>query len=73
MIDAGSINQTEIDLWSTLDGAITLPNGKKISEIARPLVNDLILGGPNDASTKQTPARFTQNLKTMPRRCQPAL
>ncbi len=63
VIDAGSINQTEIDLWSTLDGAITLPNGKKISEIARPLVNDLILGGPNDASTKQTPARFTQNLK----------
>ena len=29
VIDAGSINQTEIDLWSTLDGAITLPNGKR--------------------------------------------
>lgn len=52
-----------LDLWGILDGAITLPNGKKISEIARPIVNDLILGGPNDASTKQTPARFTQNLK----------
>lgn len=53
-----------LDLWGILDGAITLPNGKKISEIARPIVNDLILGGPNDASTKQTPARFTQNLKS---------
>lgn len=64
VIDAGSINQTNIDLWHELDGAITLPNGKKFSEIARPIVNDLILGGPNDASTKQTPARFTQNLKS---------
>lgn len=53
-----------LDLWGILDGAITLPNGKKISEIARPIVNDLILGGPNDARTKQTPARFTQNLKS---------
>lgn len=52
-----------IDLWSILDGAITLPDGQTISSIARPLVNALILGGDNDASTPQTPARFTQNLK----------
>lgn len=52
-----------LDLWGILDGAIILPNGQKISEVARPLVNDLLLGGENDASTKQTPARFTQNLK----------
>lgn len=52
-----------LDLWGILDGAISLPNGKTLSAIARPIVNDLILGGPNDASTKQTPARFTQNLK----------
>lgn len=55
--------KVNIDLWSILDDAISLPNGKTISAIARPIVNDLILGGPNDASTKQTPARFTQNLK----------
>ena len=52
-----------IDLWSILDGAITLPDGQTISSIARPIVNALILGGDNDASTPQTPARFTQNLK----------
>lgn len=52
-----------LDLWGILDGAVVLPNGKKVSAVARPLVNDLILGGENDASTKQTPARFTQNLK----------
>lgn len=52
-----------LDLWGMLDGAISLPNGKTLSSIARPIVNDLILGGPNDANTKQTPARFTQNLK----------
>lgn len=52
-----------LDLWGILDGALTLPNGKTLSQVARPLVNDLILGGENDASTKQTPARFTQNLK----------
>lgn len=52
-----------LDLWSTLDGLATLPNGQTISQVARPLVNDLILGGANDASTRQTPARFTQNLK----------
>lgn len=52
-----------LDLWTMLDGALVLPNGKKISEVARPIVNDLILGGANDASTPQTPQRFTQNLK----------
>ncbi len=52
-----------LDLWDILDNAVSLPNGKKLSSIARPIVNDLILGGPNDASTKQTPARFTQNLR----------
>lgn len=52
-----------LDLWDILDKAVSLPNGKKLSSIARPIVNDLILGGPDDASTKQTPARFTQNLK----------
>lgn len=52
-----------LDLWGILDGAITLPNGKKISSIARPIVNDLILGAPESDSVKQTPARFTQNLK----------
>lgn len=54
---------TPIDLWAELDKSIVLPNGKKVSEIARPIVNDLILGGPNDPNTKQTPQRFTQNLK----------
>lgn len=63
IVDAGSINQTDLNLWDTLDGAITLPGGQKISQIARPLVNALILGGDNDASTQQTSARFTQNLK----------
>lgn len=63
IVDAGSINQTNLNLWDTLDGAIALPNGQTISQIARPLVNALILGGDNDASTQQTPARFTQNLK----------
>lgn len=63
IVDAGSINKTTIDLWEILDGLATLPNGKTISQVARPLVNDLILGGENDASTQQTPARFTQNLK----------
>ena len=53
-----------IDLWGMLDGMVTLPGGKTISSVARPLVNDLILGGPNDASTQQTPQRFTQNLKS---------
>lgn len=54
-----------IDLWSILDGPDMpkLPNGQTISQVARPLVNALILGGDNDASTQQTPARFTQNLK----------
>lgn len=54
-----------IDLWSILDGPDMprLPNGQTISQVARPLVNALILGGDNDASTPQTPARFTQNLK----------
>lgn len=52
-----------LDLWGILDGAITLPGGKTVSSVARPLVNDLILGGPNDASTPQTPQRFNQNLK----------
>ena len=45
------------------DGAVSLPNGKKLSSIARPIVNDLILGAPESDSVKQTPARFTQNLK----------
>lgn len=63
VVDAGAINKTTIDLWSILDGLATLPNGQTISQVARPLVNDLILGGANDASTNQTPARFTQNLK----------
>lgn len=63
VVDAGAINKTTIDLWSILDGLATLPNGQTISQVARPLVNDLILGGENDASTNQTPARFTQNLK----------
>lgn len=57
------VTTVSLNLWDTLDGAIPLPGGQKISEIARPLVNALILGGDNDASTKQTPARFTQNLK----------
>lgn len=57
------VTTVSLNLWDTLDGAIVLPNGQKISEIARPLVNALILGGDNDASTQQTPARFTQNLK----------
>lgn len=52
-----------LDLWGILDGAITLPGGKTVSSVARPLVNDLILGGANDASTPQTPQRFNQNLK----------
>lgn len=54
-----------IDLWSILDGPDMprLPNGQTISQVARPLVNALILGGDNDASTQQTPARFTRNLK----------
>lgn len=52
-----------IDLWGILDGAVTLPGGKTVSSVVRPLVNDLILGGPNDPTTKQTPQRFTQNLK----------
>ena len=52
-----------LDLWGILDGAITLPGGQTVSSVARPLVNDLILGGPNDASTPQTPQRFNQNLK----------
>lgn len=52
-----------INLWDILDGIGTLPNGQTISAVARPLVNALILGGDNDASTPQTPARFTQNLK----------
>lgn len=66
---AGSFNIVDgvttvpLDLWSTLDGIATLPNGQTISQVARPLVNALILGGDNDASTPQTPARFTQNLK----------
>lgn len=54
---------TPIDLWAELDKSIVLPNGKTVSSVARPIVNDLILGGPNDASTPQTPQRFTQNLK----------
>lgn len=54
---------TPIDLWAELDKSIVLPNGKKVSEIARPLVNDLILGAPNSSSVVQTPQRFTQNLK----------
>lgn len=57
------VTTVSLNLWDTLDGAITLPGGQKISEIARPLVNALVLGGDNDASTQQTPARFTQNLK----------
>lgn len=52
-----------INLWDILDGIGTLPNGQTISAVARPLVNALILGGDNDTSTPQTPARFTQNLK----------
>lgn len=52
-----------LDLWGILDGLATLPNGKTISAVARPLVNDLLLGGENDASTKQTPERFKANLK----------
>lgn len=52
-----------IDLWGMLDGMVTLPGGKTVSSIARPIVNDLILGGPNDPNTQQTPQRFTQNLK----------
>lgn len=64
LIDAGSlVSIPDIDLWGILDGAVTLPNGQTISQVARPLVNALILGGDNDASTPQTPARFTQNLK----------
>lgn len=54
---------TPIDLWAELDKSIVLPNGKTVSSVARPIVNDLILGGPNDASTPQTPQRFNQNLK----------
>lgn len=52
-----------LDLWGILDGAVALPNGKTLSSVARPLVNDLLLGGENDPNTKQTPARFTANLK----------
>lgn len=52
-----------LDLWGILDGAVTLPGGQTVSSVARPLVNDLILGGANDASTLQTPQRFNQNLK----------
>ena len=52
-----------LDLWTMLDGALVLPNGKKISEVARPIVNDLILGAPNSSSVAQTPERFNQNLK----------
>lgn len=64
LIDAGSlVSIPNIDLWGMLDGMITLPNDQTISQVARPLVNALILGGENDASTPQTPARFTQNLK----------
>lgn len=57
------ITTVSINLWDILDGLATLPNGQTISQVARPLVNDLILGGANDASTNQTPQRFTQNLK----------
>lgn len=57
------ITTVSINLWDILDGLATLPNGQTISQVARPLVNDLILGGANDASTNQTPARFTQSLK----------
>lgn len=53
-----------INLWDILNGIGTLPNGQTISEIARPLVNALILGGDNDASTPQTSERFTANLKS---------
>ena len=66
---AGSVNVVSgvatvpINLWDILDGAVSLPNGKKLSSIARPIVNDLILGAPESDSVKQTPARFTQNLK----------
>lgn len=59
----GGIASVPLNLWDTLDGIATLPNGQTISQVARPLVNALILGGDNDASTPQTPARFTQNLK----------
>ena len=52
-----------LDLWNMLDTSIALPNGKKISQLIRPLVNDLILGAPNNGSTKQTPQRFKENLK----------
>lgn len=57
------VDPVVIDLWTMLDGLAALPNGQTISQVARPLVNALILGGDNDASTPQTPARFTQNLK----------
>ena len=52
-----------LDLWNMLDTSVVLPNGKKVSELIRPLVNDLILGAPNNASTKQTPQRFNDNLR----------
>lgn len=57
------VTTATINLWDILDGIGTLPNGQTISAVARPLVNALILGGDNDTSTPQTPARFTQNLK----------
>ena len=53
----------DLNLWDILDGAVTLPTGKKLSELVRPLVNDLVLGGENDAVTEQTPTRFTENLR----------
>lgn len=57
------ITTVPLNLWDTLDGAITLQSGKKISELVRPLVNDLVLGGENDDSTEQTSTRFTANLR----------
>lgn len=52
-----------LDLWNMLDTKVIVPSGKKISQLVRPLVNDLILGAPNSSSVKQTPQRFNDSLR----------